>query len=153
MSDINFSELAHEIGLEELAAIDRGEITSSFMPAAVVGLADGDIIAMHQPYSGRQAELYGEVRFDEGLVAKAIARTALANGMEPGPMYNFQKDTADYFTHPRSPFSSSVAQSSISIYPEAMTIDGNPLAFARSPSLVLDYGACLTGRSYIADQI
>lgn len=39
----------HQVGLEELATIDSQELTARFMTAAVTGLADGDIVSMHEP--------------------------------------------------------------------------------------------------------
>ncbi len=146
-------ELVRQIGLEELSTIETEEIVTNFMPATVTGLADGDVVVMHEPYNGRDAELYGENHFGEGVVAKAMARAAIANGMEPGQIYDFQTFAAEYFTSADSPFVTNRTESTVRVYPEAVTIDGNPLALARTPSLVFDYGACLTGRSYIADQM
>jgi hypothetical protein len=150
---INFPELVQNIGLEELSNIDREELAANFMPAAVTGLADGDIALLHPPYTGRQAELYGENHFGDGQVAKAIIRAAIDSGRTPGPIYDFQGFAAEYFAGHNSIFNEFTSESTVRIYPEAVTIDGNPLALARTPSLVFDYGACLTGRSYIADQI
>lgn len=143
----------HQVGLEELASIGEKEVAQDFMPAAITGLADGDFRVVHQPYTGIQAELYGKNHFGQGKVAQIIGRAAIENGMNPGQLYEFQSFAAQYFTAPDGPFRSFGAQSSVRIYPEAVIIDGNPLALAREPSLVIDYGACLTGRSYISDQI
>ncbi len=152
MSGIHLHELVRQVGLEELSTIGREEVGRDFTPAAVVGLADGDVLVTHPPYTGKKAELYGENHFGDGRVAKAIVAAALENGMTPGPIYDFQNFAAEYFTHPNSPFAVHKTESSIRVYPEVVTIDGNPLALARTPTLVFDYGACLTGRSYIADQ-
>lgn len=151
-NDISMAELSRQIGLEELADL-RAEDAAEFMAAAVVGLADGDFVVTHEPYSGRQAELYGENKLNDGLIAKAVARTAIENGMNPGPIYDFQGFAATLATDPRSQFASVKTVSSIRIHPEAVTIDGNPLALSQPPKLILDYGACLTGRSYIEDQM
>jgi SAM-dependent methyltransferase len=151
--EVSLPELVRQVGLEELATIGKEELAKDFMPAAVTGLADGDLVTMHQPYTGRQAELYGENHFGDGKVAQTIGRAAIENGMAPGNLYEFQGFAAEYFTTPGSPLSSFKTESSVRVYPEAVTIDGNPLALARTPSLVIDYGACLTGRSYIADQM
>lgn len=150
---ISLPELVRQVGLEELVTIGEEEIAKDFMPAAVTGLADGDIVTVHRPYIGRRAELYGENQYNDGKVAQTIGQAAIESGMTPGNLYNFQGMAAQYFTESNSPFNAHRTESSVRIYPEAITIDGNPLALARTPSLVLDYGACLTGRSYIADQI
>jgi hypothetical protein len=73
--------------------------------------------------------------------------------MNPGTIYEFQDFAAQYFTSSNGQFTPHSTDSSIKIYPEAITIDTNPLVFVRSPSLVIDYGACLNGRGYIGDQI
>lgn len=151
--DISMPELSRRIGLEELARISREEIITNFMPASVVGLADGDFVVIHEPYVGRQAELYGENKFNDGIVAKAVAQTAIANGMNHGIMRDFQRFAATYATDSHGEFAAIKTDSSVRIHPEAVTIDGNPLALSRLPKLVLDYGACLAGRSYIEDQM
>ena len=150
---VSIPELVRQVGLDELAGIGREEVANYFMPAAVTGLADGDFVTMHEPFVDKQAELYGENHFGDGRVAQAIARAAIENGMTPGQIYNFQGYAAEYFVEPSSPFRSQATESVVHIYPETVTIDDNPLVLARTPSLVFDYGACLTGRSYLADQI
>lgn len=153
MSGVNISELVHQIGLEELAAISRDELAADFLPAAVAGLADGDLVVMHAPYTNEKAELYGENHYSDGRVAKAIAQAAMESGMAPGQVYDFQGFAAEYFTQADSPFATDKTTSTVRVYPDAIMVDGNPLALARTPTLVFDYGACLTGRSYIADQM
>lgn len=82
-----------------------------------------------------------------------MARAAIENGMKPGILYDFQGFAADCFTDPKSPYASQDSVSAVRIYPEVVTVDDNTLALPRAPSLVFDYGACLTGRSYMADQM
>ena len=50
---INLPEMLRQANLEELTAIGREEIAKDFMPAAVTGLADGDFVLVHTPYTGR----------------------------------------------------------------------------------------------------
>lgn len=72
---IVFSQLVRQIGLEELSEIGAQEIAQDFMPAAIAGLAEGDILVMHQqPYADRLARLYGEHFYNEGEVARSIGR-------------------------------------------------------------------------------
>lgn len=151
--EINLSELLEQTGLPELGAISEKEIAMDFMPAAVVGLADGDIMLIHPPYTGQQAELYGEHLYGEGRVARAIVRAAIENGMAPGPLYDFQSFAAQYFTEPHNPLGEQRFESVVRVFRDAVTVDGNAIELASPPRLVFDYGACLTGRSYIADQV
>lgn len=150
---INLPEMVRQIGLEELATLNKDELARDFMPAAIAGLADGDVVVMHPQYTDKQAELYGENHYGDGRVAQTIGRAAIKNGMAPGDLYNFQSFAAEYFVQPNNLLEAHSKESSIKIYPEVVTIDGNPLALDRPPSMVLDYGACLIGRSYIADQM
>lgn len=150
---VHFSELVQQVGLNELANIDKQEIAVNFMPAAITGLTDGDLTVIHPPYSGKDAVLYGKQSYNEGLVAKLMLRAALQNGMKPGEVYNFQTFAAEYFLSPGSQFAGYHTESVVRIHPDVVTIDGNPLALPRVPSIVVDYGACLTGRSYIRDQM
>jgi hypothetical protein len=149
---VKMAHVAHRIGLEELAQIGQEEALTNFLPAAVAGFADGDITTLHAPYAGRQAELYGENRYGEGLVARALSQAAIEDGVTPGVLRDFQRHAAGYFLGPRSPYAK-MSKSAISIYPEVVAIDGNPLMLPRSPELILDIGACLTGRSYLPDQM
>lgn len=64
--EISVPELMRQVGLEELADIGSEEIIMDFMPAAVTGLADGDIMSIHQIYDGQRAVLYGESHYGEG---------------------------------------------------------------------------------------
>jgi hypothetical protein len=150
--EIRLSEVLHQAGLDGLANPDLLEV-DEFMTAAVTGLADGDIAGFHGPYTGKRAELYGPSQYSEGKVASAILRAALENGREPGSVYDFQVFAADYYNQPAGPFGTLRYVSSVRIYPEAVMVDDNPLALARPPKLVVDYGACVGGSSYIADQI
>ena len=155
MSEILWSELMERCGLPELADISQDEMADYFMPAAVAGLADGDVAGIHlKPLDGRLADLYGQKTLNEGRVAKAIFKTAIENGMQPGPIYDFQGFAADYYSDPGSPFRpGSGIGSPIRIYPEALTVDDNPIALPRQPEAVVDYAACLTSRSYLRDQM
>ncbi len=153
---VNMMEFVKQIGLEELKNIDGEELALDFMPAAIAGLADGDFALIHpETYHGRRAELYGESQYTEGRVARAILQAALANGLASGVVYDFQGLAAEYATNPDSPLQlqSNRVESTIRILPEAIVVDGNPLALNRPPVLVLDYGACLTSRSYLRDQM
>ncbi|MCA9324561.1 hypothetical protein KDA23_00625 [Candidatus Saccharibacteria bacterium] len=152
MSTVSFAELVETIGLEDLASINRDEIANDFMPASVTGLADGDFVLAHLPYTGRKAELYGENHFANGLVAKAMADVAMVNGLRPGLVYDFQTFAAEYFVT-NSLFAAYQSDSTVKIFPEVVTIDDNGLALKRPPSHVIDYGACLTSRSYLNDQM
>lgn len=153
MSAVSIPELVKHIGLEELASMERSEMIADFLPAAITGFADGDMITMHEPYSGRRAELYGENHYTSGLVTPTLAKAAIENGMLPGPIYDFQGFAAEYFTQPGSPFASHDGYSSVRIYPEVVTVDGNIIGLKRPPVLIFDLGACLTGRSLITDQM
>lgn len=150
---INMSEVVGQLGLEELENIRPEELAANFMPAAVIGLADGDLFVMHEPYTGLEAELYGESHYSEGKVAQVMLRAALKNGMTPGPLYDFQGYAAAYFTIEGSPFSQEIPVNAVRIFPGAMVIDNQPVPLERRPSLVIDYGACLNGRSYLGDQM
>jgi hypothetical protein len=150
---VNVPELVKSIGLEELASITREEVATDFMPASIAGFADGDLYVMHEPYSDVKAELYGESHYSEGKVAKLMLKSALANEMKPGALYDFQGFAAEIFTYPTSPYSTQTASSAVHVHPEGVVVDNKPIALPRKPSLVIDYGACLTGRSYLADQM
>ena len=152
ISGINLPQLVTDLGFAELAKIQVKDIATDFMPASVAGLADGDLAILHAEYTGRKAELYGESNFSDGQIAQAVHRAAIANGMRPGPIYNFQTFASEYFTNPEGPYAQEREASTIRIRPDVMTIDDNPLVPARRPQLVIDYAACLTGRSYLADQ-
>lgn len=150
---VDIPRLVTSLDLDELAHINREEFATNFMPASIAGLADGDLYVMHEPYSGNEADLYGESHYGEGRVAEVMLKAALANGMQPGPLYGFQGIAAEFMTNPLSPFGIKTADSSVHIYPEAVVVDNHPIALPRKPSFVMDYGACLTGRSYLADQL
>lgn len=122
------------------------------MAASVVGLSDGDLLTFHPPYSGLRAELYGENGYAAGKAARAVFDAALANGIRPGPLYDFQEFASQYYTAADGAFGGPWEKGAVSVQPEVVTVDGNPLALARQPQSVFDYGACLTGRSYVLDQ-
>ncbi len=154
MSEIlSIDRLARQIGLEELATISQEEMEAHFLPAAVTGLSDKDIELWHNPFTGRKAELYGEKSFGTGLVAQNIARTAIANGTSPGPLYDFQVLAAQRFTEPGCPWDPRDTQSAVRISHDFVTIDDNLLGLARAPAFVFDFGAGLNGRIHISDQI
>ena len=153
MTHINFADYVNRIGVGEISWASKEEIVTSFMPAAVVGLSDGDFVGLHEPYVGQQAELYGQHHYAQGKVARAVLAASLANGLDPGDVYDFQRFAANYFVQPTSPFAQNKADSIVKIHPEVITIDGEPLALRSEPNFVIDYGACLTGRSFIADQM
>jgi hypothetical protein len=150
--NIDLTEVLRQSGLDELIGMHHSKVPE-FVVASVIGLCDGDIELLHGPFTDKQAELYGERQYGDGKVAKAIINAALKNGMTPGPLYDFQMYAAHTYLEPSGMFSTHKSKSSIRIYPEAVTIDEHPLALARAPSTVMDYSACLTGRSYIADQV
>jgi hypothetical protein len=153
MSEIAMAEVAAQIGLPEIADIDPAEAARSFVPASIVGLSDGDLIGAHTPHSdSEKIRLYGETVFNEGEVAKRVLATALANGLEQTPIYSFQRFAADYYSDPRGPFSHNVTPAT-HVYPEFVSIDGNPFFLPRVPRSVIDYGACLTSRGLILDQL
>ncbi len=39
------------------------------MPATLAGFSDGDLMIVHPPFVGKQAELYGETNYNEGRSA------------------------------------------------------------------------------------
>ncbi|CAN5707103.1 hypothetical protein BH23PAT2_BH23PAT2_01230 [soil metagenome] len=146
-------ELAEQIGLPELAQIDQEETANNFMPAVLTGLSDGDMVIMHQHYSdSHNRRLYGEFNFNDGAVARHVLEAALENGRQPSPILHFQDFAADYYDHPENRMSLQSA-SVVRIYPEAAIVDDNPLMLPHQPQLVIDYGACLTSRSFIEDQM
>lgn len=148
------TQIAAQLGLGELAGGGADGTEADFTAAAVVGLSDGDLISLHPPYRGRKAELYGEDSYSGGTVAPAVLRAAIEAGPEPGLLNEFQRLAADAYTAPGSPFGGleNWEESAVRIHPEAITIDGNPIALPRRPQRIADLGACLTGRSYIVDQ-
>ncbi|MBX6334115.1 hypothetical protein IRY61_02105 [Candidatus Saccharibacteria bacterium] len=158
MARVDFPKFVEQVGLGDLASLGREEIATDFMPAAIAGLSDGDLAIMHREYTGRKAELYGESFYGEGRVAQAIFEAALRNGLEPGPIYDFQSFAAEYFidltTRPDSLLGGRQRyRSAVKIRPDALVIDDNRLPLDRPPRLVFDYGACLHGQGYLADQI
>ena len=152
MQGISVPELLTNLDLAEIADIEQEEVAADFMPACVVGLSDGDLTVLHNTYIGQNAELYGETNYLEGKVAQTVLRAALDNGMEPGLIYDFQTFASEYFTMPKSPFNQERSASTVRIRPDVITVDDHPLVYPRRPQLVIDYAACLTGRSYISDQ-
>lgn len=153
MSGVNFEDFALQVGLEEISKPTQKELATNIMPACVVGLSDGDLFALHPEYSGLDAELYGKHNLADGKVAKAVLKAALDNGMNPGLVYDFQSYAASYFTHPLSPFASYDAHNSVKIEPKMLRVDGDQVRLAEEPSLVVDFNACLTSRSYLTDQL
>jgi len=155
MPDISSEQLGARIGLPEIADMHKNGTWVDFMPAAVTGLSDGDFLTVHQDvYSGRKAELYGETNYNEGLVARNIAQAAFEDGMTPGVMYDFQTFAAEYFTLPNSPMGGTSMGSSVNIHAGGvMTVDDMPFELPREPKLVIDYGAGLTSRSFLYDQV
>lgn len=152
MPAIDISELGKQIGLPELADASYEDIENDVVNAAIAGFADSDLMLLHPPYEGQKAELYGFTQYNQGRVARTMGKAAIENGPTPGILYDFQSYTAARLTQPRGPFEASRELGAVRIYSEAITIDENPLALPRKPTLVFDYGACLTSRSYIADQ-
>ena len=154
MSNVNFDKFLDQIGLSELTTKNRTALDTDFMPAALVGLSDGDFAIFHEEYTGEKADLYGTNLYNHGRVAKLVGQSALENGMTAGPIYDFQAFAAEYFKVISQQNSELYrSESTVRIYPEVVTIDGNPLLLPRLPQLIIDYGACLTGRSYIRDQL
>jgi len=143
--------LGEQIGMD-LSPLKNAEFMNDFMPAAITGLCDGDVVSPHFPYTDRQAEWYGKVVYNKGRVAQAVAQAAIANGMRPGVMRDFQNYAAEVFALGRDLGMDPGGRSAIRIHGEAVTIDDEAFALARPPEVVVDYGACLTGRSYINDQ-
>jgi hypothetical protein len=150
---VNLREYTRAVGLDELDGITVDEAAQDFMPAAVVGLAAGDIVALHPPYSGQKAELYGETRFDKGKVAKAVGESAIENVDAPGVVYDFQTFAAEYFYQPGSPFRTFGNSGAVSVRSDEVVVDGISVALSRRPEVVVDFDACLTGRNYQVDQI
>ena len=81
--EINLHKILEQLGIEELSSIKKEELAADFLPAAVVGFADGDIVAVHPEYTGKKAELYGRNHLGEGRVAQALTKAALENGEAP----------------------------------------------------------------------
>jgi hypothetical protein len=150
---IDFKNLVESAGLPELSRMEKQEVASDFMPAAVTGLADGDLYAQHEPYDGHRAELYGRNSFNEGRVSKALGKAAIDNGMSRTDLYDFQGFAAEYYHNPDGPFASHDPLSAIRIFPSAVSVDDNAIGLQRPPTLVVDFAACLTGRSIIRDQL
>jgi hypothetical protein len=148
-----FNELVQSVGLDELTDIDSQEIIDDFMPAAVTGLADGDIMVINPPYEGPKADFYGESHYSEGRVAQVIGKAAIENGFADTQLYGFQGFAADFFLEPRNLFADIKPSGAVRIFPRGLTINNNPITLPHAPSLVVDYAACLTGRSYTADQV
>lgn len=151
---INFTELAREVGLDEVGNIEQQEVANYFMPAAVVGLADGDLVGLHPAVDNKRLEgLYGYLSFGEGNVAQKVLAAAIANAEAPGIVHDFQTFADEYFSDPRSPFDIASGPSSIRIYPDGLEIDGTPLVLTEPPQTVIEYGSCLMSRSLVGDQV
>lgn len=153
MAGIQLGELSEKLSIPEIAEMRVDQLVCDFMPAAVTGLADGDVYAMHSDYSGRRAELYGESSYNSGIVAKTIARVALEDGMKAGVLRDFQYFAAQYFVNPNSPFVSTQFHSPVSVLAEGVKIDGQFVKTDHPPNYVLELGACLSSKSIQADQI
>lgn len=137
MKAIDVPELVKSLGFEELASMGREEMITDFLPACITGFADGDLYAMHEPYSGEQADLYGEGHYSEGRVAKVVLEAALANRMDPGPLYDFQGFVAEIFTDPKSLYATQTqaTTNSVRIHPEAVVVDDNIVTLDQKPAL------------------
>lgn len=154
MSEVTLEKIYDQIGLPELSELSTDEAARDFVPASFVGFADGDIAAIHLPYSDpTRARLYGAITYNEGEVAKRMLATALENGREPTPIYWFQELLASNYDRPNNAVRLDNAHSPAKIFPDAVVIDGNPVMLNRQPGLVVDYGACLNSRSIILDQL
>ncbi len=151
MSNVRLAEVLKVAGLDELQGITQDALAQDFMPASVVGLSDGDIVGVHEQYADPfMVEMYGEHLYNEGKVAANMLAAALKNRREPGDMYGFQRFVASYLIgSPLLPDSTAATR----VYPYALVVDGNPVPLARSPEMITDYGACLSSRSIITDQI
>lgn len=151
--DVNLPRMMSQVGLEGFETISQEQLAQDIMPAAITGLADGDLITVHPPYEGTKAELYGEDHYGQGQVAQTIGHAAIENGMTPGDLYNFQSFAAEYFTAPDNSFGRLTERSAVKIHSQALVIDNNLIILAKAPSRIIDYGACLTSRNYIKDQM
>ena len=149
---INLHELITKVGLAEIDNVDTLEGLRDFLPAAICGLADGDIVSLHGPYTGEAAILYGETAYHDSLVAKAVGRAAIKNGIEPGVIYDFGKYAADFTVQMRKP-STKDKPSAIRILPHVVVVDDNPIVLRKPPEIVIEYGACITSRSHLTDQL
>lgn len=154
MSELSIEQLSKRIDVPEVASFRAEDLVSDFMTAAIMGLADGDFIGIHEKYTGRKAELYGESNYNEGVIAQNIARAALDDGMTPGVMYDFQDYAAQYFTLPGNPLRGTGFKNPVSIHANGiLTVSDNVFALTHEPHVVFDFGACLSGRSFLHDQV
>ena len=148
---INIHELITKVGLDKIHNVDSVEGLCDFLPAAVCGLADGDFVSLHSPYTGEAAILYDKTAYHDSLVAKAVGRAAVKNGIEPGVIYDFGKFAADFTVQMRT--QTKDKPSAIRILPHVVVVDDNPIVLRKPPKIVVEYGACITSRSHLTDQL
>jgi hypothetical protein len=155
MLQMDFADFARAVNIDELADISSLELAEYFMPAAIIGLADGDVVGLHtSPVTDpRLARLYGRNDLSQGEVARKVFAAALSNVVEPGPVRDFQTFAAEYLSNPQSPFANNNAPSNIRLRPEGIEIDANPIVLSTPPKVLIEYGACLVSRSFVDDQI
>lgn len=154
--NITFDEFVAELDLPELKGMGTEEVATNFMPAAVAGLSDGDLVVIHpEPYTDAdKIRLYGEYAFNHGLVAQRINKAAIATANRPNAVRAFQRLVADYCNMSQSPFyHSDMTEQNIKIYPEVVEIDGNIITLRQTPGCIVDYTACLSSRSILRNQI
>ena len=149
---LKIAELGQAIGVPEIAGLSRRELVSDFFHAAVAGLSDGDLLIQHSEYSGHKAELYGHTLYNDGRIAKQLARTAIENGPAPSVVYDFQSFAAEVFVNSFGLYNTQT-HSAVSIWPDQLVVHDRPYPLSHMPKLVIDMGACLSSRSLIHDQI
>lgn len=151
MNTPDLIQVAEQVGLEEGELVNI-EAQRVFVAASMAGLSDEDLVVLHEPYDeDRKVQLYGYTAYNEGSVAQDVARLALENGMQPGPVYDFQNLVAQFYDHAVEP--QQETPSTVRVFPEAVIVDKNPLLLRRHPDVVVEYAACLTSRSLIGDQL
>lgn len=154
MRKVAVGDVGEQIGLPELADIDHEEIVREFSPAAIAGFADGDIVIQHEQFTDpQQVKLYGQAIFNLGEVAKRLHDASVETAEEPGLVRDLQSFMAQTFSISSSMYDRTNGGLSVMVYPGAIEVDDTPIVLNRVPETVVEFGACLSSRSVIRDQL
>ncbi len=152
---------AQEANIPELAQVDTTrmpqkeyeELVGHFGIAAISGLSQNDITAIHPPFEGRKAVLFGETAYNDGVVATGMGAAALKAGPKPGFLRQIQTALAASLDEPSSPLASFNQALSTHIFSDMLTVHDQPIPLPCMPEVVIDYTACLSSKQILADQV
>lgn len=151
---VHIPALMEEIGLPELSDIGTEKFISYAVPAALAGVADGDVkIPYPERLTGMDAEMFGETEAEQGVFTQAIRQAAIDAGPNPGPMRNFQDFLVTAATEPQSNYYHAASPRFARVIGQNIIIHDSAFALPHPPQLLIEYGACMESRAQVDAQL